>query len=303
MRDTMTASSRQSCAGLGRVPIGRACHARLRRVRPSGRASASSAQTPSTTRSRLRSADRSWPASMEDIDLLLDARGGLTFVADEEALNLADEDFKRVDASFDRSKDGFGVNRDGYLVDLAADAKPAGAAPDRAPIRKTWCRPDRRASMARIPHRSRRWRSTRRASPSASLDPRVWAVHKFGCPNAPIVNQATPRRRPGRGGRGAVANYLTHLPFEAEQLRCFKEHVPELPIFRSNDGSNTGTSRTRLSWLVFRSIPASASAAPGSERARARRVNFSRSAGLVPLSTASRADLARSRASPNSTAG
>ena len=52
--------------------------------------------------------------------VLLDARGGLTFVADEEVSESSlMKILKRVDASFDRSKDTFrAVNRDGYLVDL-----------------------------------------------------------------------------------------------------------------------------------------------------------------------------------------
>jgi hypothetical protein len=59
-------------------------------------------------------------ATTEDIDLLLDARGGLTFVADDDVSESSlMKILKRVDASFDRSKETFrAVNRDGYLVDL-----------------------------------------------------------------------------------------------------------------------------------------------------------------------------------------
>jgi hypothetical protein len=59
-------------------------------------------------------------ATTEDIDLLLDARGGLTFVADDDVSESSlMKILKRVDASFGRSKETFrAVNRDGYLVDL-----------------------------------------------------------------------------------------------------------------------------------------------------------------------------------------
>jgi len=76
------------------------------------------------------------------IDLLLDARGGLTFFADDEVPESSlMKILKRVDASFDRSKETFrAVNRDGYLVDLIKPmAKPSleGSGPIRsAPIRR-----------------------------------------------------------------------------------------------------------------------------------------------------------------------
>ena len=56
----------------------------------------------------------------DDIDLLLDARRNLTFVADQEItypslLHL----LQKVDGSFDRSTQKFrAANKDGYLVDL-----------------------------------------------------------------------------------------------------------------------------------------------------------------------------------------
>jgi hypothetical protein len=74
-------------------------------------------------------------ATTEDIDLLLDARGGLTFVADDEVSESSlMKILKRVDASFDRSKETFrSVNRDGYLVDLIKPMQnpPWKEAPDK----------------------------------------------------------------------------------------------------------------------------------------------------------------------------
>ncbi|MCK1440774.1 nucleotidyltransferase domain-containing protein [Bradyrhizobium sp. 15] len=59
-------------------------------------------------------------ATTEDIDLLFDARGGLTFVADDDVSESSLlKILQRVDTSFERAKQTFrAVNRDGYLVDL-----------------------------------------------------------------------------------------------------------------------------------------------------------------------------------------
>lgn len=59
-------------------------------------------------------------ATTEDIDLLFDARGGLTFVADDDVSESSLlKIVQRVDTSFERAKQTFrAVNRDGYLVDL-----------------------------------------------------------------------------------------------------------------------------------------------------------------------------------------
>src|SRR4030081_2196262 len=74
-------------------------------------------------------------ATTEDIDLLLDARGGLTFFADDEVPESSlMKILKRVDASFDRSKEtSRAVNRDGYLVDLIKPMQnpPWKEAPDK----------------------------------------------------------------------------------------------------------------------------------------------------------------------------
>ncbi|MGY3286969.1 hypothetical protein ACVWWP_000036 [Bradyrhizobium sp. LM3.6] len=62
------------------------------------------------------------------IDLLFDARGGLTFVADDDVSESSLlKILQRVDTSFERAKQTFrAVNRDGYLVDLI---KPMQSSP------------------------------------------------------------------------------------------------------------------------------------------------------------------------------
>jgi hypothetical protein len=69
-------------------------------------------------------------ATTEDIDLLFDSRGGLTFVANDEVSESSRlQIIKKVDHSFQRSTQTFrAVNRDGYLVDLI---KPYGILPGR----------------------------------------------------------------------------------------------------------------------------------------------------------------------------
>jgi hypothetical protein len=248
--------------------------------------------------------------------VLLDARGGLTFVADEEVSESSlMKILKRVDASFDRSKDTFrAVNRDGYLVDLV---KPMQNPPWKAAPDKVGSDPE---DLSAVQIEGLVWLQNSPPFEAVAIDekgepvrivapdPRVWAVHKLWLSKR-ADRQPIKRHRDAAQAEAVgalVANYLTHLPFKQSSCGCFLRNLsPELPIFSERTiNPNTGTSRTGLSRVRSSAlIPASASAAPGSERARARRVNFSRSAGLVPLSTASRADLARSRASPNSTAG
>ena len=84
----------------------------------------------------------------EDIDLLFDARGGLTFAGDEDVSESSlMKILQRVDTSFERSKQTFrAVNRDGYLVDLIkpmqnsaleGSSRQGGIGPGRSE-----CRPD-----------------------------------------------------------------------------------------------------------------------------------------------------------------
>jgi hypothetical protein len=74
-------------------------------------------------------------------------------------------------------------------------------------------------------------------------DPRVWAVHKLWLSRR-ADRQPVKRQRDAAQAEAVaalVATYLTHLPFEAEQLRMLpKELVTDAaPLF-----VKTGTSRT-----------------------------------------------------------
>jgi hypothetical protein len=70
-------------------------------------------------------------------------------------------------------------------------------------------------------------------------DPRVWAVHKLWLSRR-ADRQPIKRHRDAAQAEAVVASYLTHLPFEADQLRMLpKELVADAaPLF-----VKTGTSR------------------------------------------------------------
>jgi hypothetical protein len=186
-------------------------------------------------------------AATEDIDLLLDARGGLTFVADEEILESSlMKILKRVDTSFDRSKETFrAVNRDGYLVDLI---KPMQSPPWTEAPDKVGSDPE---DLSAVQIEGPVWLQNSPPFEAVAIDekgepvrivvpdPRVWAVHKLWLSKR-ADRQPIKRRRDLAQAEvvGAlVATYLTHLPFDAEQLRMLpKQLVADVaPLFIAND--------------------------------------------------------------------
>jgi len=173
----------------------------------------------------------------EDIDLLLDARRGLTFAAQENVtqpslLHL----LQKIDRSFTRSTQPFrAVNRDGYLVDLIkplrnppwADEGPrVGGNPDDLLAVETeglaWheCAPsfeavtiDERGEPCRI----------------VATDPRVWAAHKLWLSKRQD-REPVRRRRDAAQARVVarlVAEFMPHLPYDAEQLQMLPKAVFE----------------------------------------------------------------------------
>jgi hypothetical protein len=177
-------------------------------------------------------------ATTEDIDLLLDARGGLTFFADDEVSESSlMKILKRVDASFDRSKETFrAVNRDGYLVDLI---KPMQSPPWKEAPDKVGSDPE---DLSAVQIEGLDWLQNSPAFDAVAVDekgepvrivapdPRVWAVHKLWLSRR-ADRQPIKRHRDAAQAEAVaalVANYLTHLPFDAEQLRMLpKELVAE----------------------------------------------------------------------------
>ncbi|MEA2884295.1 MAG: hypothetical protein QOH32_3551, partial [Bradyrhizobium sp.] len=182
-------------------------------------------------------------AATEDIDLLLDARGGLTFIASDEVPEASlMKILKRVDTSFDRSKQTFrAVNRDGYLVDLIklAQNPPWKEAPDKLGVDPEdlsavqiegldWLQNSPPFEAVAIDDRGE---PVRIVAP----DPRAWAVHKLWLSKRPDRQPIKRQRDAAQAETVAalVATYLTHLPFEASQLRMLpKQLVAEAaPLF------------------------------------------------------------------------
>ena len=185
-------------------------------------------------------------ATTEDIDLLLDARGGLTFVADDEVPERSlMKILRRVDGSFERSKEMFrAVNRDGYLVDLirATQNPPWRNAPD-----KVGADPE---DLSAVQIEGLVWLQNAPPFEAVAIDekgepvrivapdPRVWTIHELWLSKR-ADRQPIKRQRDAAQSEAVaalVATYLTHLPFDAEQLRMLpKELVAEAaPLFISS---------------------------------------------------------------------
>jgi len=174
-------------------------------------------------------------ATTEDLDLLLDARGGLTFVADDEVSESSlMKILKRVDSSFERSKAIFrAVNRDGYFVDLI---KPMQNPPWKEAPDKVGSDPE---DLSAIEIEGLVWLANSPPFEGVAIDekgepvrivapdPRVWTVHKLWLSGRPD-RQPIKRHRDAAQAEAVgalVATFLTHLPFEAEQLRMLPKDL------------------------------------------------------------------------------
>jgi hypothetical protein len=172
----------------------------------------------------------------EDIDLLLDARHGVSFAASdtiEETSLLAL--LQRVDRSFERSRQTFrAVNRDGYLVDLIKPIRNPPWTPEQgrvggeedldaaeieglawqesAPPFEAVCIDDRGQPLRII-----------------TSDPRVWTVHKLWLSERPD-RAPIKRRRDAEQARAAMAlvrEHMPHLVFDAGELRMLPKELVE----------------------------------------------------------------------------
>jgi hypothetical protein len=184
----------------------------------------------------------------EDIDLLLDARGGLAFFADPDVSESSlMKVLQRVDASFERSRQTFrAVNRDGYLVDLI---KPMQNPPWREARDKVGSDPE---DLSAVEIEGLDWLQNAPAFEAIAIDergeptriiaadPRVWAAHKLWLSRR--ADREPLRRQRDAAQAEAVAalvtNYLTHLPFDAEQLRMLPKDVvaQAAPLFAQKSG-------------------------------------------------------------------
>jgi hypothetical protein len=171
----------------------------------------------------------------EDIDLLFDARGGLTFEASDEVshpslLHL----LRKIDRSFTRSKETFrAVNSNGYLVDLI---KPLHSPPWASEHERIG--PDAQDLLA-VEIEGLDWHESapsfeavtidERGEPCriVTTDPRVWTAHKLWLSKRQDREPLRRRRDEAQAqviGR-LVAEYMPHLPYVSEQLRMLPKTV------------------------------------------------------------------------------
>lgn len=165
----------------------------------------------------------------EDIDLLLDARVGVTIAAADELETVSLlRILRRVDRSFARTQQEYRVaNRDGFLVDLI---KPLRSPPwTDEPVRLGGDRDD----LSAVEIDGLAWRESappfeavaidERGEPLriVTSDPRVFAAHKFWLSQR-MDREPIKRRRDRQQAEAVaalVATHMPHLPFEAEALR------------------------------------------------------------------------------------
>jgi hypothetical protein len=171
----------------------------------------------------------------EDIDLLLDSRGGLTFVATDD---ISDRSLLRVlqkvDHSFQKSRQTFrAVNRDGYLVDLikplrnppwAAGGEAIGIDPSDLTATEieglAWHESAPSFEAIAIDEKGEPLRIV-------ATDPRVWAAHKLWLSKRTDRDAIKRRRDEAQAHTIAalVAKYLPNLPYVAEQLKMLPRKV------------------------------------------------------------------------------
>ena len=181
----------------------------------------------------------------EDIDLLFDSRGGLTFIATDD---ISDRSLmavlQKVDRSFRKSRETFRAgNRDGYLVDLIKPTRNPPWLPDTVQVGRS---PE---DLVAVEIEGLAWHEN--APPFEAIaidekggplrivtsDPRVWAAHKLWLSKRPNrdVNQGARDAAQAHLIAQLVAKYLPHLQFEAEQMRMIPKEVFEqaLPLFQA----------------------------------------------------------------------
>lgn len=173
----------------------------------------------------------------EDIDLLLDARGGLTFAAGESVSHPSLlHVLRRVDRSFGRSTQTFrAANRDGYLVDLIKPLRNPPWTDDRQRVGLdaddlsaveieglTWHENAPVFEAVAIDERGEPCRIV-------ATDPRVWTAHKLWLSKRQD-REPLKRRRDEAQARTVgqlVAGYMPHLPYAAEALQMLPKSVFE----------------------------------------------------------------------------
>lgn len=164
-----------------------------------------------------------------DIDLLLDARTSLRITAlgdvpERSLIGL----LKQVDKSFERSAQSFrAVNKEGYFVDLIKPERNPPWHEERERIGES------KDDLEAVPIGGLAWHDSapvfeavaidERGGPlrMVTSDPRVFVAHKLWMSKQP--GREPPKRRRDAAQAAAVAQivarYLTHLPYDASELR------------------------------------------------------------------------------------
>jgi hypothetical protein len=171
----------------------------------------------------------------EDIDLLFDSRGGLTFVATEDISERSLlHVLQKVDHSFKKSNQTFrAVNRDGYLVDLI---KPMRTPPWTADHGKIGADP---SDLIAAEIEGLAWHESAPSFEAVAVDekgeplrivatdPRVWAAHKLWLSKRSDRDPIKRKRDEAQARTIAqlVAKYLPHLPFVQEQMRMLPKEI------------------------------------------------------------------------------
>jgi len=171
----------------------------------------------------------------EDIDLLLDARSGVTFAASEgvsqpSLLRL----LQKIDHSFQRSAQTFrAVNSDGYLVDLI---KPLRNPPWRRESQRLGGDAD---DLLATEIEGLAWHESAAPFEAVAIDekgapcrivatdPRVWVAHKLWL-SARHDREPIKRRRDEAQARVVghlVARSMPHLPYVSQQLKMLPKAV------------------------------------------------------------------------------
>jgi hypothetical protein len=179
----------------------------------------------------------------DDIYLLFDARGSVTFAADEtishpSLLRL----LQKVDRSFERSKQTFrAVNAEGYFVDLI---KPVRNPPWREDKRGVGTEAD---DLLAVEIEGLGWHENAPAFEAVAIDekgepfsvvttdPRVWVAHKHWLSKRQDREPLRRRRDEiqARTVARLVTEYLPHLPYAADELRMLPKDVfaAAVPLF------------------------------------------------------------------------
>lgn len=171
----------------------------------------------------------------EDIDLLLDSRLSLDFLATEEIeepslLRI----LQRTDKSFRRTEQTFrAANKDGYLVDLIKPLRNPPWSEDTDRIG------DNQADLTAVEIEGLSWHESARPFEAIAIDergeplrivtsdPRVFAAHKLWLSQR-VDREPIKKLRDleqAKAVAGIVSIYLPHLPFEREQLLMLPREV------------------------------------------------------------------------------